>query len=173
MAARNAEQLARHREGMRQIRSSMTPEQRAEYNEKARLRMARNYANLSADRKAEKISAGNERRKARLAAKRAALREAREAQAAQWRIENRAAFDRDAAAIYARIRRAIPRTIYADIRDDLATDIAIALLDGELAMTEIEGSVRRFMAAHLKAREWRMASLDALIPGDRDWRLTW
>lgn len=166
MPKRTPEQLAKHREYERRRRAAMTPEQRVAYNEKTRVRMARYYARLSDEKKRERIAADNERRRAARKAERIAAEKVRRAQAAKWKAENRAAFDEDAAAIYARISRAIPAGYPSDIRDDVASDISIALLDGELPINGIEREVRRFISAHFSGREWgRIWSLDAAIPG--------
>lgn len=155
----------RHAEYMRQRRAQMTPEQKAEEREKARIRMAARYAAMTDDERRQKIEAGNKARRARREAARKAAEKARKADAVTRRKENRAALNSNPEAVYGRIRRAIPRSIFADIRDDIANDITIALLDGEIGLGEIEASVRTYLSRHFRAREWSSVwSLDAIIP---------
>lgn len=113
-----------------------------------------------------------ERKKAEREAIKAAQEAARKALIPVRRKENRAAFDKDPAGLYASIRRAIPRSFPADVRDDIATDISIALLDGEIALDEIETSVSQFLSKHYQGRDWHQnISFDQPIAGTNDLRL--
>lgn len=96
----------------------------------------------------------------------------RRAMAPIWKKEARAAFNRNPAAIMDRIKRAIPRGYPADVRDDVATDMTIALFDGEIALAEIERAASTFIAKHYRDREWHaLISTDAPIAGTDNLRL--
>lgn len=166
MKLSDEERKARHAAKTRRLRANWSPERRAAEREAARIRMAKRYAAMTDDERRQKIEAGTKARRARREAARIAAEKTRKAEAVTHRKENRAAFNLDPEAIYKRIRKAIPRSIFADIRDDIANDIAIALLDGEISLDGIETSVRDYLSKHLRQREWsRVWSLDAIIPG--------
>ena len=189
----NDQRRAKNRERVRRQRENWSPEKKAEERIAARKRMAKHYANMTAEKLAEKIAAGNEARRRRKAPKRAAAEAAaaaakaqrtaaaevaakaaeafRIARMQQRRMENRQAFKADASGLYARIKAAIPRSFPADVRDDVTSDISIALMDGAIALAEIESTARHFISLHYKSRDWHTAfSLDAVIPGMDDLR---
>jgi hypothetical protein len=187
------ERRAKNRERVRRQRANWSPEKKAEEQIASRKRMAKHYASMTAEKRAKKIAAINEARRRRVAPRRAAAAAAAvaakaqriaavEAAAAaaeamrvagikQRRTENRQAFNADARGLCARIKAAIPRSFPADIRDDVASDMSIALMDGEIALNEIESKARHFISLHYKAREWHTAlSLDAVTAGTDDLR---
>lgn len=179
-AQRDREKIRkRNRERMRRYRASYSEEKKAEERDKKNAWRRRKWARMSDEwrrKELDDFAAKRAAYKAKVKKAKEELRieaeKKRRARIPLVRAENRRAFDADPAGMYARIRRAVPRHCPSDVRDDIAADISIALLDGELELDEIERSVTRFVSAHYRAREWHEAhSLDAIIPGTDNLRL--
>ena len=108
------------------------------------------------------------RRDAREATK-AEERARRQALAPQWRIENRAAIEADPRGMLRRIYKAIKPSWTRDVRDDVAQDIAVALLDGQLPLSEIEKTAAEFVRSHFSGRDWfETYDLDMKLPNSTE-----
>lgn len=151
---------------MRQLRASWTDERRAVEREASRLRMNAHYARLTPERKRLKVTAGNEQKQQRRIRKRAEMDARRLAQRNATRVENLKVMATDTGRIYRTIVASIPRTLHRDIRDDIAQDLVVAVLEGDVAVGDIGSHVKHYVALHFRQREWRRHhSLDALVPG--------
>lgn len=147
-AQRNASERARI--------AKMTPEQRKRDSARRAALSRKYYAKQKAERDAVK----------------AAQQAERQANAPAWRKEARAAFDRDHTGLQRRIHKAVPRHFPKDIRDDIAMDITVALLDGEISLSEIEARANHYARRNFQVREWwSTVSLDLPIAGTNDLRL--
>lgn len=164
--ARRVAKAAREREK----RAAMTPEQKAAYNAAGRKRAAKRYDTMDDETRRARWRKSAER----LRVKRAEVKTERQraeaiafaARATKLKADNRTAFVTTPDALYARARKAIPYGYPEDVREDVANDMVIALLDGELAADEIEKRARQYIAKHYKARDWFTAvSYDAPKPG--------
>ncbi len=70
--------------------------------------------------------------------------------------------------IVAAVSAALPRSLPPHVRDDVMSDMVLAVLDGSLAMSAIAGSARAFLNKHRQeCGAYREISLDSPIrPGD-------
>lgn len=159
------ERKARKRERMRHHRANLSPERKQAEREAARARMAIRYASLTDEQRRERTARNNETRRRRREAARIEREKQRQELSVARRVENRRAINEDGTSIYQMIIKSIPRTIYADIRDDIANDIVIALYDGEIGTDEIKSSVTTYLRRHLRLRDWYGSiSLDTPLP---------
>lgn len=61
---------------------------------------------------------------------------------------------------------AVPDTLPPDIRDDVISEMVVAVLEGSLSAIDVPRAARRFISDHFRSREWRsILSLDAVVPG--------
>jgi hypothetical protein len=72
--------------------------------------------------------------------------------------------------IYGRIARAVPRTVDPILRDDIVSDVYLAIREGRLHPREIEAAATKFISAAFAAwaNRWGALSLDALIGDGAD-----
>src|SRR5690606_311875 len=71
----------------------------------------------------------------------------------------------NANALYAAANGAVPRSLPPHARDDIVSEIVLAVLDGALAMEDINKAAARFVSSYWKARQLFTLSLDAPIAG--------
>lgn len=162
--AMTAEEMAEAKRKKRaEYRAKMTTEQREREREKQR-----EY------KKTPKCQAQQKLYKQRIRAARNAAKEAaREAErerraecAPVWQAENRAALEADPKGMHRRIFRAVKSSWMRDVRDDVAQDIAVALLEGKLSLSEIERTAAEFVRAHFSGRDWFATyDLNMKLPG--------
>lgn len=75
-------------------------------------------------------------------------------------------------AIYAAAHAAVPRGLPSDIRDDVISEIVVAVLCGDILESEIAASAKRFVTAFYRQFDrFKTISLDAPIPGTDGLRL--
>lgn len=72
-----------------------------------------------------------------------------------------------------RVRRAIGRALPRDIADDAVSDLLVAILAGEIELTDIERDARKFGNRVLGdfASKFGARSIDEIVPGTDDMRL--
>jgi len=72
--------------------------------------------------------------------------------------------------IYGRIARVVPRTIDPMLREDILSDVYLAIREGALHPRDIEGRSGKFVSAAFKAfrSHWGDISLDAPRGSDSD-----
>lgn len=65
------------------------------------------------------------------------------------------------------VNKAVPRGLPEELRADICQDLICAVLAGEIAVENIGGSVKEFIAAGRKlfTNKWQFLSLDAPMPG--------
>lgn len=146
--------------------ANMTPEQIEKKRERARA-----YDQTPKGRRINRASAN--RYKQRLRDVRDSAREAERARrlecAPAWREENRTAMEADPKGIFRRVCMSIKPSWAQDVRDDVAQDIAVALLEGQISLHEIERIAGDFVKAHFRGRDWfETFGLDAIVPGTED-----
>lgn len=82
----------------------------------------------------------------------------------------KAALSQDA--LYAAAAGAVPRTMPDHVRDDIISEIVIAVLEGDMTVADISDNVKRFVTAYWSGRDFhRTVSLDATISGTDNLRL--
>lgn len=169
----------RKNEATKRCRDAWSPERKELEKQKARARAAARYARLTVEQRQAKIDRGAQLRYARTARMRAAKEQAAELarveraeKAKVWKVQNRVLFEKSPSDLYARISKAVPRTFHRDVRDDVISDIAVALLDGEISHAEIETLATRFISSHFKFREWhQLLSIDGTVTGNDNLRI--
>lgn len=154
------------RERNRKWRASMSGERKEEIREYKKNWRVRWYANLSDEEYRRLLDRGNEWKRAQRAKMKPEDIRKQEDNAAIWRPENRRAIDAGYVAIQKRIKAIVPATLPMDVRDDVISDILMALYDGEFPVAAIETEGKKFVGRHFAKREWfSTLSLDAPVPG--------
>lgn len=64
-------------------------------------------------------------------------------------------------ALFGAIAAHVPTQLPPDIRDDVMMEITLAVLENRVDLAEVKLTVRKFISAHFKARQWHTLSLDA------------
>jgi hypothetical protein len=129
----------------------------------------REYRRLWRKRNPEKVREQKRRARARRKALKIAEQEhaitEREKMRVTWSEQNRLALARDVAGLSRRLRRVVTARGYPpDVRDDIVSDLMIALLEGDLSINELDTSVTPYAQAHYRGRDWRRTvSFDAPI----------
>lgn len=68
--------------------------------------------------------------------------------------------------VYRQIMAAIPRVWPRHVRDDIAGEMCLAVLEGKILVTDIDKEVRKFMTVYNRVYEtYRTTSLDAPVAG--------
>ncbi|WP_378952205.1 hypothetical protein [Mesorhizobium sp. ANAO-SY3R2] len=167
MLSSSLEARAKKAAAMRAYRASQTPEQVAKDREKARLRMAANYARMSGTDRARKVARGNEAKRKQRRARRHLAEIQREERRVANSIENSAAWTAAPEKLFARVRKAVLSSLPRDVRDDVASDIVLALFDGHIAVDQIEMKAKSYINAHYRSRDFHSTfSIDT-----RPWQL--
>ena len=74
--------------------------------------------------------------------------------------------------LYRVANAATPCSLPTDIRDDVVSEMILAVLEGRLGQHQIIHAAPRFVSQHFRAREWAQTlSLDAIVPGTDHLRL--
>lgn len=80
----------------------------------------------------------------------------REEQREIWVAETKEAMSRNPGVIFSQIRRAVSANKYpVDVIDDIASDMMIGLLQGDMPLSEIKASVARYAQEHYRQRGWK------------------
>lgn len=74
--------------------------------------------------------------------------------------------------IYRIASAAVSSRLPNDVRDDVISDLCLALIAGDISVSDVEQFAKTCIRAHFKGRDWhRSISLDAPVRGQSDLRL--
>ncbi|WP_156387017.1 MULTISPECIES: hypothetical protein [unclassified Rhizobium] len=127
----------------------------------------REYKRIWVKRNPEKVKEAKRRhydklKRARVEAA-AADQAARESQRDKWIAQNQRALSKEPLEVYRRVIRAISKRGYPpDVQDDIASEMILSLMQGDIPLSEIEVKVNCYARDHYRQREWKQTiSLDA------------